>query len=230
MVTPKRHWAKCITSSKALGIQGYAIQGELQSGRIGDLSNVEYDDVMINGRAWAKTDYTAGTANASEFASIINDNTGLTEVRATAYNVVKGFLPTVSSFSAGDLAINGTDVRAAGSVEELVANINRDVSGITAVLEKDGTINLSNNTGDDIVISGNAPLTAGFDDSGGLAGDGTFTGYVALQSTSGEPISIEVRNPTNGFESGGGMLDDLGRMGFNEVKSDGSDVDIANVK
>jgi len=209
-------------SSKALGIQGYAIQGELQSGRVGDLSNVEYDDVMINGRAWAKTDYTAGTANASEFASIINDNTGLTEVRATAYNVVKGFLPTVSSFSAGDLAINGTDVRAAGSVEELVANINRDVSGITAVLEKDGTINLSNNTGDDIVISGNAPLTAGFDDSGGLAGDGTFTGYVALQSTSGEPISIEVRNPTNGFESGGGLLDDLGRMGFNEVKSDGS--------
>jgi len=209
-------------SSKALGIQGYAIQGELQSGRIGDLSNVEYDDVMINGRAWAKTDYTAGTANASEFASIINDNTGLTEVRATAYNVVKGFLPTVSSFSAGDLAINGTDVRAAGSVEELVANINRDVSGITAVLEKDGTINLSNNTGDDIVISGNAPLTAGFDDSGGLAGNGTFTGYVALQSTSGEPISIEVRNPTNGFESGGGMLDDLGRMGFNEVKADGS--------
>ncbi len=209
-------------SSKALGIQGYAIQGELQSGRIGDLSNVEYDDVMINGRAWAKTDYTAGSANASEFASIINDNTGLTEVRATAYNVVKGFLPTVSSFSAGDLAINGTDVRAAGSVEELVANINRDVSGITAVLEKDGTINLSNNTGDDIVISGNAPLTAGFDDSGGLAGDGTFTGYVALQSTSDEPISIEVRNPTNGFESGGGLLDDLGRMGFNEVKADGS--------
>jgi len=209
-------------SSKALGIQGYAIQGELQSGRIGDLSNVEYDDVMINGRAWAKTDYTAGTANASEFASIINDNTGLTEVRATAYNVVKGFLPTVSSFSAGDLAINGTDVRAAGSVEELVANINRDVSGITAVLEKDGTINLSNNTGDDIVISGNAPLTAGFDDSGGLAGNGTFTGYVALQSTSGQPISIEVRNPTNGFDSGGGLLDDLGRMGFNEVKADGS--------
>jgi len=209
-------------SSKALGIQGYAVQGSVQSGRVGDISAVEFDDVMINGRNWAKADYVAAAGTASEFASAINDNTGSTGVRATAYNVVRGFLPTVTSFSEGDLSINGIDVRAAGSVEELVSNINRDVSGITAVLERDGTINLSNNTGDDITISGTKPLTAGFSDAGGLAGDGTYTGYVALESVNDEPISIVVRNPTNGFTSGGGTMDDLSRMGFNEIKADGA--------
>jgi flagellin len=214
-------------STKALGIQGYAIRGSVQSGRVGEMSDVAFDDIMINGRAWAKADYDstadAPTENqASGLASIVNDNTGSTGVRATAYNIVRGFLPTVSSFADGDLNINGIDVRAAGNVEELVSNINRDVAGITAVLEKDGTINLSNNTGDDIIIAGNAPLTAGFNDAGGLAGDGTYTGYVALESVTGDDVSIVVRNPTNGFTSGGGTLDDLARLGFNEIKPDGS--------
>jgi flagellin len=214
-------------STKALGIQGYAIRGSVQSGRVGEMSDVAFDDIMINGRAWAKADYDsaadAPTANqASGLASIVNDNTGSTGVRATAYNIVRGFLPTVSSFADGDLNINGIDVRAAGNVEELVSNINRDVAGITAVLEKDGTINLSNNTGDDIIIAGNAPLTAGFNDAGGLAGDGTYTGYVALESVTGDDVAIVVRNPTNGYTSGGGTLDDLARLGFNEIKADGS--------
>ncbi len=209
-------------SSKSLGIQGYAVQGELQSGRVGDMSAVEYNDVLINGKAWAADDYTAATATASDLASTINANTGATGVRATAYNVVKGFMPTVSSFSEGDLQINGTDVRAAGSVEELVSNINRDIDGITAALDTDGTIVLSNDTGDDITIAGTAPLTAGFDATGGLDGAGTYSGYVALESVDGSAISLEVRNPSTGFSSGGGELDDLARMGFNSVGDDGS--------
>jgi len=202
-------------SSKALGIQGYAVEGNVQTGRVGDLSGVEFDDIMINGRAWAKSDFdpanldldaTTGDIDnaAMQLASVINDNTGSTGVRAKAYNVVRGFLPTVSSFSEGDLTVNGIDVRAAGSVEELVSNINRDVAGITAVLERDGTINLSNNTGDDIIIDGNKPLTAGFSATGGLGGAGTYTGYVAIESVNDDPISVVVRNPTNGFTSGGG--------------------------
>jgi len=220
-------------SSKALGIQGYAVEGNVQTGRVGDLSDVQFDDIMINGRAWAKSDFdpanldldaTTGDIDnaAMQLASVINDNTGSTGVRAKAYNVVRGFLPTVTSFSEGDLTINGIDVRAAGSVEELVSNINRDVAGITAVLERDGTINLSNNTGDDIIIEGDKPLTAGFSDSGGLSGTGTYSGYVAIESVNDEPVSIVVRNPTNGFTSGGGTMDDLARLGLNEIKEDGT--------
>ena len=211
-------------SSKALGIQGYAIQGEMQSGRVGSLADIEYDDVLINGKEWALSTYTAGAAGdeASVLASVINENTGQTGVRATAYNVVKGFVPTVASFSEGDLQINGTDVKAAGSVEELVANINRDIGGITATLERDGTITLSNNTGEDIEIGGTDPLTAGFDNTGGLDGAGTYTGYVALESVDGSAIRLQARNPENGFSAGEGSLDDLARMGFNETSTDGS--------
>jgi len=213
-------------SSKALGIQGYAIQGQLQSGRVGDLADVEFDDVLINGKEWALDGFTAITAdNASGLASAINENTGQTGVRATAYNVVRGFLPTASSFSEGDLQVNGTSVKAAGSVEELVANINRDVGGITAVLERDGTITLSNNTGEDIEITsttaGNA-LLAGFDEEGGLDGGGTYTGYVALESVDGSAIRLQARNPENGYSAGEGSLDDISRMGFNETTADGA--------
>jgi len=210
------------SSSKALGIQGYAIQGNVQSGRVGDISNVEFDDVLINGKAWAVSSYTAGAADASGLASHINDNTGSHGVVATSYNVLKGFLPTVSSFTAGDLEINGASVSASESVEELVNNINRDVADLTAVLEKDGTITLSNNTGKDIVIAGTNPLKAGFSDSGGLDGAGTYTGYVALKTVDGSALSLEVRNSSNGFSGATGALDDLARMGFNEVKGDGT--------
>jgi len=209
-------------SSKSLGIQGFAIQGELQSGRVGDVSDVEYNDVLINGKAWALSTYTAGTANASELASNINDNTGSHGVVATAYNVLKGFLPTVTSFTSGDVVINGETVSASQSVEDLVNNINRDVADVTAVLEKDGTITLSNNTGKDIVVAGTNPLKAGFSATGGLDGGGTYTGYVALKSVDGSEITLEVRNASNGFLGGTGALSDLSRMGFNEVKAGGA--------
>jgi len=209
-------------SSKALGIQGYAIQGNVQSGRVGDISNVEFDDVLINGKAWAVSTYTAGAADASGLASHINDNTGSHGVVATAYNSLKGFLPTVTSFAAGDLQINGSSVSASESVEELVNNINRDVADLTAVLEKDGTITLSNNTGKDIVIAGTNPLKAGFSSTGGLDGAGTYTGYIALKTVDGSALSLQVRNASNGFSGATGSLDDLSRMGFNEVGGDGA--------
>lgn len=209
-------------SSKALGIQGYAIQGNVQSGRVGDISNVEFDDVLINGKAWAVSTYTAGAADASGLASHINDNTGSHGVVATAYNSLKGFLPTVTSFSAGDLQINGSTVSASESVEELVNNINRDVADLTAVLEKDGTITLSNNTGKDIVIAGTNPLKAGFSSTGGLDGAGTYTGYIALKTVDGSELALQVRNASNGFSGATGSLDDLARMGFNEVGGDGA--------
>ena len=49
------------------------------------------------------------------------------------------------------MKINGQEVGAAGSVGELV-DINRDTFEVTTALNDDGTITLSNDTGNNIVI------------------------------------------------------------------------------
>jgi len=91
-------------------------------------------------------------------------------------------------------------------MEELVDNINRDVAGVTATLNSDGGIALSNDTGSDIVVGGtdvsNTGLTAG-----------TYTGYIALTDDNNEAIEITVTD--------GSASTDLNGWGFNV--STGSD-------
>jgi flagellin len=94
----------------------------------------------------------------------------------------------------------------------LVANINRDVGGIIATLSQAGTIELSNDTGEDIVIA--ATSTAGF-----VAG--TYTGYLSLDSLENKGIKLFARSDANGYPGGVGTVADLQRMGLNETK-DGS--------
>jgi flagellin len=111
------------------------------------------------------------------------------------------------------LRVNGKDVGAAGSVAELVANINRDVGGITATLSQAGTIELSNDTGEDIIIA--ATSTSGF-----VAG--TFTGYLSLDSLENKGIKLFARSDANGYPGGVGTVADLQRMGLNETQNGAS--------
>ena len=199
-------------SSKSLGLQGFKVEGELQSGRVnGTLTTIATDDVLINGKAALGAAATADTATALKDA--INANVGAHRVKASAYNTVRGAAPTAESFAAGAVTINGDSVSAAGSIEELVDNINRDVSGVTAVLNDDGTIGLSNDTGANIVIAGTAPTSAGLT-------AGTYTGYVALESLDGSDISVLARNAANGYAGGTGTVTDVQNFGFNQT-SDG---------
>ena len=142
--------------SKSLGLQGYAVEGEMTSGRIGSISTIDAtDDVLINNKpAFASTTTVplSNTNAAKVLASALNTNIGQHQVKVTAFNTLRGTTPTAESFAAGALRINGKDVGAAGSIAELVANINRDVGGIVATVSQAGTIELSNNTGEDIVI------------------------------------------------------------------------------
>ncbi len=114
------------------------------------------------------------------------------DVKATAYNSLRSAQPNATSFVAGALIINGDSVGAAGSVAELVQNINRDAAGVTAVLNDDGTISLSNDTGANIVIAGSAPSNTG-------SRLGTYTGFVALTSVTGGDIKVQAKNDANGF-------------------------------
>lgn len=200
-------------SSKSLGLQGFKVEGELQSGRVnGTLTGIAVDDVLINGKAALGAAASANTATALKDA--INANVGQHRVKASAYNTVRGAAPTADSFAAGAVTINGDSVSAAGSIEELVDNINRDVSGVTAVLNDDGTIGLSNDTGANIVIAGSTPTSAGLT-------AGTYTGYVALESLDGSDISVLARNAANGYAGGAGTVADVQNFGFNQT-SDGA--------
>ena len=93
----------------------------------------------------------------------------------------------------------------------LVTEINQE-AGVTATLNSDNTITLSNTTGNDIVIGGNAPSDAGFT-------AGTYLGYIKLENVDGTFVKIEAMTKDNGYASNSGNIDDLARFGFNEVDS-----------
>ena len=206
-------------SAASLGLRGFSVEGTLTTGRVSSTVNVAAGDVKING-----FDALGGALNvtasstvhvASDLASAINANIGSHRVAATAYNTLTGSAPTQTTFAEGDLQINALDVGAAASVEELVTNINRDTSGVLAVLNDDGTITLSNDTGDNIIIAGNAPGAAGFTAS-------TYTGYVALTSLDGEPVEVLAEMDKNGYATGSGTLADVQSFGLNEQTAEGA--------
>lgn len=188
------------TTINALGLGGYRVEGTITTGRVATsaLTTISAGDVLINGKSAFTTAPTADTAQA--LAAAINTNTAQHGVKATAYNTVTSTVPSATTFAAGALQINGNDVGAAGSVEELVANINRDVAGVTATLNDDGSITLSNDTGANIVVAGTAEETAGFTAD-------TYEGYVALESLNGSNIKVEL---------GTGTAAELEAFGLNE--------------
>lgn len=202
--------------SKSLGLQGYAVEGEMTSGRIGSIAAIDAtDDVLINNKPAFSSTTTVPLSNtnaAKVLASALNTNIGQHQVKVTAFNTLRGTTPTADSFAAGALTINTKAVGAAGSIAELVANINRDVGGIVATISQAGTIELSNNTGEDIVVASTS--TAGFT-------AGTYTGYISMDSLTNEGIKLYARSDANGYPGGVGTVADLQRMGLNET-GDGS--------
>jgi len=202
------------SSSKSLGLQGFMVEGTVTSGRVGTFTTQAVDDVLINGKNALGT-AIAADVTASALASNINTNIGEHRVKATAFNTIKGVAPTTNVFATGavKIAVDGgtaIDIGAANSVQELVNNINRDAAGVTAVLAGDGTIELSNNTGQTLAITGTAPETAGLT-------TGTYKGYVTLESLDGGNVKIVAKNEANGYGmSASGTVGDVKVMGFNQ--------------
>lgn len=193
-------------SSKSLGLEGYRVEGQLTTGRVGTVAGIAADDVLINGKAASAAALAGATNTAKVLADAINSNSAQHGVSATAYNTVSGTVASKSVFAAGELTINGASIGAAGSLEEMVANINRDASGVTATLNSNGSISLSNDTGNEIVIAGSAPGNAGFT-------AGTYQGYVSLKSLDGSDIKIAA----NSASGGAGTVADVKAFGLNET-------------
>lgn len=199
-----------VTTQK-LGLNGYSALGELNTGRVGNtLTSLAADDVLINGESAfsGAVNLTVGGDNAATLAAAINANSGVTGVSADAYNTL-----STSALSDGvTLAtnINGTDVTAT-SAGDLVELINRDVSGVTAALNADNSITLSNDTGNDIDIANHTTLAT---NNVGVS-TGTYSGYMSLNSTDGSEISVAANT------EGAGTVSDVQALGLNA--SQGSD-------
>lgn len=178
-------------TTKDLNLNAVSGLGDLNGGRVNGAltaNDIKINEVSITAAA-------AGTADV--IATAINIHTGATGVNASAYNIVEG-VAGASGVSGATFSINGDVIGVAGSMTELVDNINRDAAGVTAALNNEGALVLTNDTGKDIVVA-NGTNT-------GLSNQ-TFNGYVSLTSASGDAISIAATST--------GTQTDLANVGFN---------------
>lgn len=197
-------------TTQDLSLNAVTGTGELNGGRVLTLTaGTNSDAVSINGVAISGM--AAGTTNGADtLVTAINANTGLSGVTATAYNVVEGVSGSSGVISDGGLTIavgggSDIDISASGSMAELADNINRDAAGVIASLNTRGALVLTNDTGKAITLGGTDLGNIGI-----IAG--TYQGYVSLNSSDGEAISIATNS------AAAGVFSDLKQMGFNELR------------
>ncbi len=206
------------SDSTALGLSGASGVKEFTSGRVTGFnysSNLAASDIKINSQnalaATLTTDLTSGNNTATALVTAINANSNSHGATATGFNKLTSSAKSSLSMS-NTFTINTNIISVQTSLENLVTEINQEAGGVTATLNSDNTITLSNTTGNDIVIGGNAPTDAGFT-------AGTYLGYIKLTNVDGTFVKIEAMTKANGYASNSGNIDDLARFGFNEVDS-----------
>ena len=181
-------------------------------------------DIKLNGEnllSEALDDDLSGASNkdaAGEMATAINLNTGVHGAVADAFN-------TVTSKAKGEFkmdgvfVVNDATIKLSSSYTELVDNINTLTTGVTAQLNDDNTITISNTDGDDIVLTAGAAGT-GLTDVGFTAA--TYSGFVGITNLDGSAVTIEAGNVANGYGSttsiATGTHADIETFGFMEVK------------
>ncbi len=206
------------SDSTALGLSGASGVKEFTSGRVTSFnysSNLAASDIKINGQnALASTltsNLTTGNNTAAALVTAINANSNTHGATASGFNKLTSAAKNSLTMS-DTFTINTNVISTQTSLENLVTEINQEAGGVTATLNSDNTITLSNTTGNDIVIGGNAPTDAGFT-------AGTYLGYIKLENVDGTFVKIEAMTKANGYASNSGNIDDLARFGFNEVDS-----------
>ena len=207
------------SDSTALGLSGSSGVKEFTSGRVTGFtynsSNLAASDIKINSQNALASNLTdnlsSGNNTAAALVTAINANSNSHGATATGFNKLTSAAKSSLSMS-NTFTINTNVISIQTSLENLVTEINQEAGGVTATLNSDSTITLSNTTGNDIVIGGNAPTDAGFT-------AGTYLGYIKLENVDGTFVKIEAMTKANGYASNSGNIDDLARFGFNEVDS-----------
>ena len=200
--------------------------------------DIEVNGVGLGGYNGAATDPDSiGTTdnNIADFVDLVNDaDAGVT---ASAFNTVVASTVGTGIVAANELSIQvgavGNNpvveqvIGASTNMDELVANINLAMGGaVAASTDSAGRLVLSNSTGASISVtelsgtSGATDTGSGFQDEGGTisvytgSATNTFNGFLRLESTNGEDITI-VRG--NAGLASPGSLTDLAQVGFREV-------------
>ncbi|RBW47426.1 flagellin [Psychromonas sp. B3M02] len=172
-------------STNDLGLNGGLNKGELNGGRVSGATTGTAGEMLVNG-----VDIPASeSGSATDIAKAINLKTAETGVSASAYNVIQGSdeSTTVTGVTNGMTIQVGTGsavtLGATSSMDSLVETINRDVAGVTASLGDKGELIMTNDTGEDIIVGGGQAASTGVT-------DGTYTGYIALDSADDRAISV----------------------------------------
>ncbi len=204
------------SDSTALGLSGSSGVKEFTSGRVTGFNystNLAASDIKINGQnalaATLTSDLRSGNNTAAALVTAINANSNSHGATASGFNKLTSAAKNSLSMS-NTFTINSNVISIQTSLENLVTEINQEASGVVATLNSDNSITLSNTTGNDIVVGGNAPTDAGFT-------AGTYLGYIKLENVDGTFVKIEAMTKDNGYASNSGNIDDLARFGFNEV-------------
>ena len=207
------------SDSSALSLSSISGVKEFTSGRVVSFdyssSNLAANEIKINGQnalaATLSSDLTSGNNTAAALETAINANSNTHGSVATAFNKLTSAAKSTLSMS-NTFTINGDTVAVQTSMDDLVTEINQSVSGVTANLNSDNSITLSNTTGNDIIIAGTAPTDAGFT-------AGTYLGYLKLANIDETYVKIEPMTKNNGYATNTGNISDLANFGFNEVDS-----------
>ena len=207
------------SDSSALSLSSISGVKEFTSGRVVSFdyssTNLAANEIKINGQnalaATLSSDLTSGNNTAAAIEAAINANSNTHGSVATAFNKLTSAAKSTLSMS-NTFTINGDTVAVQTSMEDLVTEINQSVSGVTANLNSDNSITLSNTTGNDIIIAGTAPTDAGFT-------AGTYLGYLKLANIDETYVKIEPMTKNNGYATNTGNISDLANFGFNEVDS-----------
>ncbi len=207
------------SDSSALNLSAISGVKEFTSGRVASVnyssSNLAANEIKINSQnALASTlssDLSSGNNTAAALATAINANSNTHGAQATAFNKLTSAAKSTLTMS-NTFTINGNTISVQTTMENLVTEINQEASGVTAILNTDNSITLSNTTGNDIVIAGSAPTDAGFT-------AGTYLGYLKLINTDGTFVKIEPMTKNNNYASNTGNISDLANFGFNEIDS-----------
>ena len=190
-------------------------------------TNITATDIKLNGEDMFASAFAgdgSGTvANGVELlVTAINLNTKKHGAVASGFNnvtsPVKGDFTMTTTFT-----INSNTVAIASSYAELVSNINQSVAGVEAILNEDNTVTLSNDDGDQIVISSATGTTdVGFT-------SGTYRGFLQLQNIDGSAVQIEAANEINGYgTSSTGEHTQLAGISLQETKDNIIESDIVS--
>ena len=197
-------------STKSMSLNSTTGLGDLNGGRVGTLAPAD-GDLTING----KSINFNGETSIGGVKDAINAMSSQTGVTAEAYNVVKGEAGASGKTSGLQITVANADGSAGTAVTiddtanmtELVDKINKQVGGVTASIDKDGALSLTNDTGAAITVGGTAT-------GSGLTAGAAQNGYLSLKSASGEPIALGTANGTAASE--------LNQFGFNASNGNSS--------